>query len=90
LPLAWIANRLQTGTRGHAGRLIQQRARCLRPTRSGERLRGTYDNLITTPPFPDWQKVFESKRGLRRNLAARPIAEKLHLLDACRDAATNL
>ena len=33
----------------------------------------------------DWQKVLESKRALRRNLAARPIAEKLRLLDALRE-----
>ncbi len=33
----------------------------------------------------DWQKVFESKRALRRSLAARPIAEKLRLLDALRE-----
>jgi len=34
---------------------------------------------------PDWQKVHESKRALRRNLAARPVAEKLRLLDALRE-----
>jgi hypothetical protein len=34
---------------------------------------------------PGWQKVLESKRALRRNLAVRPIAEKLHLLDALRE-----
>ena len=33
----------------------------------------------------DWQTVFESKRALRRDLAARPIAEKLRLLDALRE-----
>ncbi len=33
----------------------------------------------------DWQKVLESKRALRRNLAALPIAEKLRLLDALRE-----
>ncbi len=33
----------------------------------------------------DWQKIHESKRALRRNLAALPIAEKLRLLDALRD-----
>jgi hypothetical protein len=42
MPLAWVANRLQTGYRGHTGRLVQQRARCLRPTRSGERLLGVW------------------------------------------------
>ncbi len=34
---------------------------------------------------PDWQRVFESKRALRGSLAARPIAEKLRLLDALRE-----
>lgn len=28
------------------------------------------------------QKIIESKRGLRRELAVRPIAEKLRMLDA--------
>jgi len=32
----------------------------------------------------DLQKLLESKRALRRNLAARPVAEKLRLLDALR------
>ena len=30
----------------------------------------------------DLQKMLESKRALRRNLAARPVAEKLRMLDA--------
>ena len=33
----------------------------------------------------DPQKILESKRALRRNLAARPVAEKLRLLDALRE-----
>jgi len=33
----------------------------------------------------DLQAIFESKRALRRNLAARPIAEKLRMLDALRE-----
>ncbi len=33
----------------------------------------------------DWQKVVESKRALRRNLAALPITEKLRLLDVLRE-----
>jgi len=33
----------------------------------------------------DLQKILESKRALRRDLAARPIAEKLRLLDAMRE-----
>ena len=33
------------------------------------------------------QHVFASKRALRRSLAARPIAEKLRLLDAMRERA---
>ncbi len=31
------------------------------------------------------QKILESKRALRRDLAARPIGEKLRLLDALRE-----
>ena len=30
----------------------------------------------------DQQKIIEDKRALRRNLAARPIGEKLRMLDA--------
>ena len=30
----------------------------------------------------DLQKILESKRAFRRELAARPIAEKLRMLDA--------
>ena len=33
----------------------------------------------------DPAKILESKRALRRDLAARPIAEKLALLDALRE-----
>lgn len=33
----------------------------------------------------DLQRVLESKRALRRNLAARPVAEKLRMLDALRE-----
>jgi len=33
----------------------------------------------------DLQKMLESKRALRRNLAARPVAEKLRMLDALRE-----
>ena len=33
----------------------------------------------------DLQKILESKRALRRDLAARPVAEKLRLLDALRE-----
>lgn len=33
----------------------------------------------------DLQKILESKRALRKNLAARPIAEKLRMLDALRE-----
>jgi len=33
----------------------------------------------------DPQKILESKRALRRNLAARPMAEKLRMLDALRE-----
>ena len=33
----------------------------------------------------DLQRILESKRALRRELAARPIAEKLRMLDAMRE-----
>ena len=33
----------------------------------------------------DLQKLLESKRAFRRDLAARPIAEKLRMLDALRE-----
>ncbi|MGB8369217.1 MAG: hypothetical protein ACLPYZ_07040 [Limisphaerales bacterium] len=33
----------------------------------------------------DLQKILESKRALRRNLTARPVAEKLRMLDALRE-----
>lgn len=33
----------------------------------------------------DLQKILENKRALRRDLAARPIAEKLRMLDALRE-----
>jgi hypothetical protein len=33
----------------------------------------------------DLQKILESKRALRRNLAARPVAEKLRMLDSLRE-----
>ena len=35
----------------------------------------------------DLQKILESKRALRRNLAARPVAEKLRMLDTMRERA---
>lgn len=33
----------------------------------------------------DLQRILDSKRALRRNLAARPLVEKLAMLDALRD-----
>ena len=33
----------------------------------------------------DLQKILESKRTLRRDLAARPVGEKLRMLDALRE-----
>jgi hypothetical protein len=33
----------------------------------------------------DLQKILASKRALRKNLAERPIAEKLRMLDAMRE-----
>jgi hypothetical protein len=38
----------------------------------------------------DMQKILESKRALRCDLAARPVAEKLRLLDALREQALAL
>ena len=38
----------------------------------------------------DLQKVLQSKRELRRDLAARPVAEKLAMLDALRERALTL
>ena len=37
-----------------------------------------------------WKKIFASKRALRRDLATRPIAEKLRMLDALRERAVAL
>lgn len=36
---------------------------------------------------PDFSRVFQGKEALRRQLAARPIAEKLQMLDALRARA---
>ena len=38
----------------------------------------------------DLEKILASKRALRCDLAARPIAEKLRLLDALRERALTL
>ena len=38
----------------------------------------------------DLEKILESKRALRRNLATRPIAEKLRMLDALRERTLTL
>ena len=35
----------------------------------------------------DFDRVWKSKRALRERLAAKPVAEKLHLLDAMRERA---
>jgi hypothetical protein len=35
----------------------------------------------------DLQEILKSKRALRRELAARPLAEKLGMLDALRERA---
>lgn len=35
----------------------------------------------------DLEKILQSKRTFRRDLAARPIAEKLRMLDALRERA---
>ena len=38
----------------------------------------------------DLEKILASKRALRRDLAARPIVEKLRMLDALRERALAL
>jgi hypothetical protein len=38
----------------------------------------------------DLQRILESKRALRRHLAARPVAEKLQMLDAMRERALTI
>lgn len=38
----------------------------------------------------DLSKILESKRALRRHLAARPVAEKLRMLDALRERELTL
>ena len=38
----------------------------------------------------DLQEILKSKRALRRELAARPVAEKLRMLDALRERALAL
>jgi hypothetical protein len=38
----------------------------------------------------DLQKILESKRALRRELAVKPIAEKLRMLDAMRESAVRI
>ena len=35
----------------------------------------------------DLREILESKRALRRELASRPVAEKLRMLDALRERA---
>jgi hypothetical protein len=39
---------------------------------------------------PSLQKILDSKRALRRELAARPVAEKLRMLEAMRERAANI
>ena len=38
----------------------------------------------------DLEKMLQSKRAMRRDLAARPIAEKLAMLDAMRERTLSL
>ena len=38
----------------------------------------------------DLQRILESKRAYRQTLAAKPIAEKLRLLDAIRERALTI
>ena len=38
----------------------------------------------------DLQRILESKRALRRNLASRPVAEKLAMLDELRERARTI
>jgi hypothetical protein len=39
---------------------------------------------------PSLQKILESKRALRRELAARPVAEKLRMLEAMRERTISI
>jgi hypothetical protein len=39
---------------------------------------------------PSLQKVLESKRALRGELATRPVAEKLRMLEAMRERAITI
>jgi hypothetical protein len=39
---------------------------------------------------PSLQKILESKRALRRELASQPIAEKLRMLEAMRERAISI
>lgn len=38
----------------------------------------------------DLQRILESKRAFRQRLAARPVAEKLRMLDALRERAVSI
>lgn len=38
----------------------------------------------------DLEKILQSKRAMRRDLAARPVAEKLAMLDVLRERALTL
>ena len=39
---------------------------------------------------PSLQRILESKRALRRELASRPVAEKLRMLEAMRERAISI
>jgi hypothetical protein len=48
------------------------------------------DNSSPTRHDPSLQKILESKRALRRELAARPVAEKLRMLEAMRERTISI
>ena len=39
---------------------------------------------------PSLQEILESKRALRRELASRPVAEKLRMLEAMRERTISI
>jgi hypothetical protein len=39
---------------------------------------------------PSLQKILESKRALRRELASQPVAEKLRMLEAMRERTISI
>ena len=56
---------------------------------AGQETRAPKDGVQAPPAF-DLAKILQSKREFRQRLAARPIAEKLAMLDALRARAIAL